>query len=124
MNQVYEWKWMLPFVNTIVKLHVVFTFYIAYIIFYWTIAISNGVGCLWQMVQTRATEDADLDIPKGSASRGRADGQAPRGNPPLPPPLCLPVSIEELLAKKNELMSVPVQNEACHGVECPQHHHH
>jgi hypothetical protein len=106
---------MLPFVNTIVKLHIVFTFCIAYIIFYWTIAISNGVGCLWQMVRTRATEDADLDIPEGSTSRGRAHGQAPHGNPPLPPPSCLPVSIEELLATKNELMSMSDQNESCRG---------
>jgi hypothetical protein len=34
---------MLPFVNTIVNLHIVFTFSIAYIIFYWTVAMSNGV---------------------------------------------------------------------------------
>jgi hypothetical protein len=38
-----------------------------------------------------------------------------------PPPPCAPVSIEQLLATQNELMSVFVQNEACHGARCPQH---
>jgi hypothetical protein len=43
---------------------------------------------------------------------------------PPPPPLCLPVSIEQLLVTQNELMSVLMQNEAHHGVECLQHHRH
>jgi hypothetical protein len=34
------------------------------------------------------------------------------------------VSIEQLLATQNELMSVLAQNEARHGVEHPQHHRH
>jgi hypothetical protein len=41
-----------------------------------------------------------------------------------PPPLRPPVSIEQLLVTQNELMSVLVQNEARHGVERLQHHHH
>jgi hypothetical protein len=49
------------------------------------------------MVRTRATEDAVLDIPEGSAGRGRGRGQALHANPPLPPPRA-PISIEELLA--------------------------
>jgi hypothetical protein len=77
------------------------------------------------MVRTRATEDASFDIPEGSVGRergrGRGHGQARCDNPPSPPP-CAPVSIEELLATQNELMRVLVQNEAHHGVECPQHH--
>jgi hypothetical protein len=47
--------------------YIVFTFYKSYIIFYWTVAVSNGVIYLWQMVRTRAAKDATLDIPKGSA---------------------------------------------------------
>jgi hypothetical protein len=60
------------------------------------------------MVHTRATEDAELDIPEGSTEHGRGHGQAPRGNPlPLPPPHP-PISIEQLLAPQNELMSMLV----------------
>jgi hypothetical protein len=77
--------------------HIVFTFSIAYIVFYWTVTISNGVSYLCQMVHTRATEDVEIDIPEGSAGRGHGRGQAPHGNPPPPPP-CPPVSIEQLLA--------------------------
>jgi hypothetical protein len=77
--------------------YIVFTLCFAYIIFYWTVAISNGVSYLCQMVSTRAIEDAALDIPKGSANRGRGRGQAPRGNPLPPPPPCPPISIEQLL---------------------------
>jgi hypothetical protein len=69
------------------------------------------------MVRTRATEDAEIDIPEGSVGRGRGRGQAPRGNPPPPPPPHPLVSIEQLLAMQNELMSVLVQNDACRGVE-------
>jgi hypothetical protein len=76
------------------------------------------------MVRTRATEDAELDIPEGSAGRGRGRGQAPRGNSPPPPPPCPPISIQELLATQNELMSMLVKNEARRGVECSQHNHH
>jgi hypothetical protein len=42
--------------------YIVFTFYIAYIILYWIVAISNGVSYLWHMVHTRASEDVVLDI--------------------------------------------------------------
>jgi hypothetical protein len=76
------------------------------------------------MVHTRATEDAALDIPERSAGHGHGRGQAPHGNPPPPPPLYPPVSTKPLLAMQNDLMSVLVQNEACHGVEHRQHHHH
>jgi hypothetical protein len=73
------------------------------------------------MVRTRAAKDAVLDIPEGSAGRGRGGGQAPHANPmPLPPRA--PVSIEELMATQNELMRILVQNEAHRGVDHPQHH--
>jgi hypothetical protein len=64
------------------------------------------------------------NIPEGSAGRGRGRGQAPHGNPPPPPLSHTPVSIEQLLATQNKLMSILMQNEACHGIECPQHHQH
>jgi hypothetical protein len=71
------------------------------------------------MVHTRATEDATLNIPVGSASCGRGHGQAPRHNPPPLPPLRAPISIEHLLAVQNELMVMLLQNEARRGAECP-----
>jgi hypothetical protein len=71
------------------------------------------------MVRTRATE---LDILEGSAGRGH--GEASRGNPPAAPPPWPPVSVKELLATQNELMSVLVQIEARRGLEHPLHHSH
>jgi hypothetical protein len=62
--------------------YIVFTLCMTYIIFYWTIAISNGVSYLWQMVCIRADEDDVLDIPEGSVGHGHGRGQAPHGNPP------------------------------------------
>jgi hypothetical protein len=76
------------------------------------------------MVRTQATEDATLDIPKGSIGHGHGHGKAPCGNPPPTPPPCPPISIEQLLATHNDFISVLVQNEARHGVEHPQHHQH
>jgi hypothetical protein len=72
------------------------------------------VFILCQMAHTTAVEDAVLDIPEGSVDCGRGHGQAPRGNP-RPPPLCPPVSIEQLLATQNEIMSVLKENEARRG---------
>jgi hypothetical protein len=72
------------------------------------------------MVHTRATKDDVLDIPEGSAQRGRGHGQPSRGNAP-PPPLHPPVSLEQLLATQNELMTLLIQNEARRGAEHPQH---
>jgi hypothetical protein len=71
------------------------------------------------MVQTRAAEDATLDILEGSIRCGR--GQVPHANPP-PPLSQAAVRIEDMLATQNELMWVLVRNEANRGVECPQHH--
>jgi hypothetical protein len=56
---------------------------------------------IWQMVRTRTIEELNLDIPEGSAGCGC--GQVPHGNAP-PPPL-LPVSIEQMLATQNSLMT-------------------
>jgi hypothetical protein len=47
----------------------------------------------------------------------------PRGNAPPPPPR-LPVSLEQLLTAQNELVTLLMQNEACRGVERPQHPRH
>jgi hypothetical protein len=71
------------------------------------------------MVRTRAAEDAVLDIPKGSVSRGR--GQVPHTDRPPPPPRTL-VSIEDLLATQNALMQVLMHNEANRRGERLQHH--
>jgi hypothetical protein len=72
------------------------------------------------MVHTRTTDDDVLDIPEGSAQRGRGYGQPSRGNAPPPPPHP-PVSLEQLLATQNELMTLLIQNEARRGAERPQH---
>jgi hypothetical protein len=75
------------------------------------------------MVCTRATDDDVLDIPEGSTTRERGNGQPPHGNAPPPPPHP-PVSLEQLLATWNELITLLMQNEARHGAECPQHPRH
>jgi hypothetical protein len=69
------------------------------------------------MVNTRASDDDVLDIPEGSALRRRGCGQPPRGNAPPPPPRPS-VSLEQLLATQNELMTLLIQNETHHGAEC------
>jgi hypothetical protein len=99
--------------------HIVFTLCIATSYSTGLLQISNGMSYLWKVVRTRATEDAALDIPEGSAGRGHGRGHAPPGNPPTPPLPRPPISIEQLLATQNELMSVLVQNEARRRVECP-----
>jgi hypothetical protein len=70
------------------------------------------------MVHTRATEDDVLDIPEGSALRGRGCGHPSHGNAPPPPPH-LPVSLEQLLATQKELMTLLIQNVARRGAERP-----
>jgi hypothetical protein len=99
--------------------HIVFTLCIAISYSTRLLQISNGVSYLWQMVRTRATEDAMIDILEGSVGYGCGPGQVPRGNPPTPPPSRPPVSIEQLLATQNELMNVLVQNEALRGGGTP-----
>jgi hypothetical protein len=61
-----------------------------------------------------------LDIPKGSAPHGCGHGQPSHGNASPPPPH-LPVSLEQLLATLNELMTLLIQNEARRGAERPHH---
>jgi hypothetical protein len=75
------------------------------------------------MVHTRATDDDVIDIPKRTAPRGCGHGQPPRGNAPPPPPRP-PVSLKQLLAMQNELMTLLIQNETRRGVERPQHPRH
>jgi hypothetical protein len=72
---------------------------------------------IWQMVRTRTSEDAILDIPEGSVGRGR--GQVPRGGAPPPPP----VSMEQLLATQNDLMRRLVENYERRGAERQQPRH-
>jgi hypothetical protein len=72
------------------------------------------------MVRTRTTDDDVLDIPEGSAPRERGRGQPTRGNAPPPPPHP-PVSLEQLLATQNELMTLLIQNETRRGAERPHH---
>jgi hypothetical protein len=72
------------------------------------------------MVRMRTTDDDVLDIPEGFAPCGRGRGQPSRGNASPPPPHP-PVSLEQLLATQNELMTLLIQNEARRGAERPQH---
>ena len=77
-------------------------------------------SCLWQMVRTRANEDDMLHIAEGSPPHGRDRGQPSRGNAPPPPPH-QPVSLEQLLATQNELMTLLIQNEPRRRAEHPHH---
>jgi hypothetical protein len=72
---------------------------------------------IWQMVHTRTSEDAILDIPEGSIGRGH--GQVPHGSAPPPPP----VSLEQLLAIQNDLMRRLVENDEHRGAERQQPRH-
>jgi hypothetical protein len=72
---------------------------------------------IWQMVHTRTSEDAILDIPEGSVGRGR--GQVPCGSAPPRPP----VSLEQLLATQNDLMRRLVENDERRGAERQQPRH-
>jgi hypothetical protein len=69
------------------------------------------------MVHTRTSEDLVLNIPEGSVRRGH--GHVPRGGAPPPPPHP-PVSLEQLLATQNDLMSRLVKNDEWHGAERQQ----
>jgi hypothetical protein len=73
------------------------------------------------MVRTGATEDVVHDLPDGSTDRGLGHGKVLHNNP-LPPPLRVPVSIEDLLATHNELMRVFMRNEENFGEGRSQHH--
>jgi hypothetical protein len=71
-------------------------------------------------VRTRTFEELSLDSPEGSAGRGR--GQVPRGGAPPPPPRP-PVSLEQLLATQNDLMTRLIENDERHGAERQQPWH-
>jgi hypothetical protein len=75
---------------------------------------------LWQLERTRANGDDVLDVLKGSTAHGRGHGQPSHGNSTPPPPRLL-VSLEQLLATQNELMTLVIQNETRRGAEQPQH---
>jgi hypothetical protein len=68
------------------------------------------------MVRTRANGDDVLDVPEGFAAHGRGRGQPSRGNAPPPPPRP-PISLEQLLATQNELMTLLNQNDTRRGAE-------
>jgi hypothetical protein len=70
------------------------------------------------MVCTWTSEDAILNIPEGSVGRGR--GQVPCGGGPPPPTTPPPVSLEQLLAMKNDLMRRLVENDERRGAERQQ----
>jgi hypothetical protein len=63
------------------------------------------------MVHTRTSKDSILDIPEGSVGRGH--GQVPCGGAPPPPP----VTLEQLLAMRNELMRRLSENDERHGTK-------
>jgi hypothetical protein len=67
---------------------------------------------IWQMLCTRTSEDPILDIPEGSAGRGRGNA-----------PPCPPVSLEQLPAMQNDLMRRLVENDEHHGAERQQPRH-
>jgi hypothetical protein len=69
---------------------------------------------IWQMVHTRTSEDSILDIPEGSIGHGH--GQVPRGGGPPQPP----ISLDQLLAMQNDLMSRLVENDERRGTEHQQ----
>jgi hypothetical protein len=68
-------------------------------------------------MHTRTFEELNRDSPEGSLRRGR--GQVPRGGAPPPPP----VSLEQLLAMKNNLMRRLVENAERRGAERQQARH-
>jgi hypothetical protein len=75
---------------------------------------------IWQMVCSRTSEDPILDIPEGSVGRGHA--HVPRGSAPPPTPQ-LPVSLEQLMATRNDLMRRLVENDERCGTELQQPRH-
>jgi hypothetical protein len=77
---------------------------------------------LWQMVHTIANGDNVLDVLEGSTAHRCGRGQPSHGNAPLPPPHP-PVSLEQLLAMQNELMTLLIHNKTRRGAEQPQHPH-
>jgi hypothetical protein len=111
-------KWMFTFVNTIVTLsHCV---YLIQSLHHNLLDVCKYLmmqSSIWQMVHTRTSEDAILDIPEGSVGRGR--GQVPCGSAPPRPP----VSLEQLLATQNDLMRRLVENDERRGAERQQPRH-
>jgi hypothetical protein len=116
-----EWNWMLTCVNAIASLYCYI--YLTHILYHNLLDRCNYrmmQSYLWQMVYTRDNGDDVLDVPEGSATHGCGHGQPSHGNAPPPSPRP-PVSLEQLLATQNELMTLLIQNEIRHGAEQPQH---
>jgi hypothetical protein len=90
---------MLSFVNAIASLFI-YCIYLMHILHHILLDHYDYLmmqSCLWKMVCTRTTDDDVLDIPEGSAPRGRGRGHPSHGNAPPPPPHP-PVNLEQLLA--------------------------
>jgi hypothetical protein len=116
-----EWNWMLTCANAIASLYC--CIYLMHGLHHNLLECCNYQmmqSYLLQMVRTRANGDDVLNYPKGSAAHGRGRGYPSCGNAPPPPPRPS-VSLEQLLATQNELMTLVIQNETRHGVEQPQH---
>jgi hypothetical protein len=116
-----EWNWMLTYVNAIASLYC--CIYLMHGLHHNLLDCYNYLmmqSYLWQMVHTRSNGDDVLDVLKGSAAHGRGRGQPSHGNAPSPPPPPS-VSLEQLLATQNELMTLLIQNETHCGAEQPQH---
>jgi hypothetical protein len=110
---------MLSFVNVIASL--LYCIYLMHGLHHILLEYCNYLmmqSWLWQMVRMRASDDDMLDIPEGSTPRGHGRGHPPRGNAPPSPPRP-PVSLEQLLAMQNELMTLLIQNETRRGAERP-----
>jgi hypothetical protein len=113
-----EWNWMLTYVNAIASLY--YCIYLMHGLYHNLLDCYNYLmmqSYLWQMVHTRANGDDVLDVPEGSVAHRGGHGQPSRGNAPPRPP----VSLEQLLATQNELMTQLIQNETCRGAEQPEH---
>jgi hypothetical protein len=69
---------------------------------------------IWQMVRTWTFEELSFDSHEESAGCGH--GQVPCGSAPPPPPRP-PVSLEQLLDTRNDLMRRLIENDEHRGAE-------
>jgi hypothetical protein len=111
-------KWMFTIVNMIVTLsHCV---YLMQSLHHNLLDVCKYLmmqSSIWQMVHTKTSEDAILNILEGSVGLGR--GQVPCGGAPPPPP----ISLEQLLATQNDLMRRLVGNDERRGAKRQQSRH-
>jgi hypothetical protein len=109
---------MLPFVNAIVTLlHFVYLMQRFHHVLLDMCKYLMMQSSIWQMMRTRTSEDSILYILEGSVGRGR--GQVPCDSAPPR----LPITLEQLMATQNDLMSWLVENDECCGAKCQQPQH-